>query len=149
VGLGAIVGKIGQDILKGRWAPAVAEVPTAVEMASVPMRIRLDGGEPILVRSLLVTVSVAPRSGAGLRLAPRARMDDGLFDISIFESSDPPAVLGDVASTAFGRLPLSAPANVQPLRAAAVDIWPAEPLPVSVGPKLVGYTPASFRIAHG
>jgi len=149
VGLGAIAGKIGQDIQKGRWAAAVAEVPTAVEITSVPMRVRLDGREAMSVRSLLVTVSISPRSGAGLQLAPRARMDDGLFDINIFEGSDTQAVLGDVASSAFGPLPLSAPANVRQLRAAELDIWTAEPLPVSVGPKLIGQTPASFRIEHG
>jgi diacylglycerol kinase (ATP) len=149
VGLGAIAGKIGQDIQKGRWAPALAEVPTAVEMASVPMRVRLDGREAMSVRSLLVTVSVSPRSGAGLQLAPKARMDDGLFDISIYEGSDTRAVLADVASTAFGPLPLAAPGNVRHLRAAELEIWTAEPLPVSVGPKLIGQTPASFRIEHG
>jgi diacylglycerol kinase (ATP) len=149
VGLGAIAGKIGQDLQKGRWAPALAEVPTAVEMASVPMRVRVDGSEAMSVRSLLVTVSVSPRTGAGFHLAPMARMDDGLFDISIFEGSDTRAVLADMASTAFGPLPLSAPANVRHLRAAALEIWTAEPLPVSVGPKLIGHTPASFRIEHG
>jgi diacylglycerol kinase (ATP) len=149
VGLGAIAGKIGQDILKGRWAPALAEVPTAVEMASVPMRVRLDGREAMSVRSLLVTVSVSPRSGAGIHLAPRARMDDGLFDVSIFEGSDTRTVLADVASTAFGFLPLSAPANVRHLRAADLDIWTEEPLPVSVGAHLIGHTPVSFRIEHG
>ena len=113
------------------------------------MRVRLDGREAVSVRSLLVTVSVSPRSGAGLRLAPGARMDDGLFDISIFEGSDTRAVLADVASTAFGPLPLSAPGNVQHLRAAKLEIWTAEPLPVSVGPKLIGLTPASFRVEHG
>jgi diacylglycerol kinase (ATP) len=149
VGLGAIAGKIGQDVLKGRWAPALADVPTAVEMASVPMRIRVDGGEAISVRSLLVTVSVAPRAGAGLQLAPRARMDDGLFDITIFEGSDTAAVLADFASTAFGPFPLSGPANVRHRLAAELDISTAEPLPVSVGVKLVGHTPASFRLEHG
>jgi len=149
VGLGAIAGKIGQDIQKGRWAPALADVPTAVEMGTVPMRVRLDAGEAMSVRSLLVTVSVSPHAGAGLRLAPRARMDDGLFDISIFEGSDAPAVLADVASTAFGPLPLSGPANVRQLRAAELDIWTADPLPVSIGAKLIGHTPASFRIEHG
>jgi diacylglycerol kinase (ATP) len=148
VGLGAIAGKIGQDIQKGRWAPALAEVPTAVEMASVPMRLGLDGREAISVHSLLVTVSVSPRSGAGLQLAPKAQMDDGLFDISIFEGSDTQAVLADVASTAFAPLPLSTPGKVRQLRAAELDIWTAEPLPVSVGPKLIGQTPASFRIAR-
>jgi diacylglycerol kinase (ATP) len=149
VGLGAIAGKIGQDLQKGRWAPALADVPTAVEMASVPMRVRVDDREALSVRSLLVTVSVAPRAGAGLQLAPRARMDDGLFDISIFEGADTPAVLADFASTAFGRLPLSAPPNVRHLLAAELEVWTEEPLPVSVGVKLVGHTPASFRIAHG
>jgi diacylglycerol kinase (ATP) len=149
VGLGAIAGKIGQDVQKGRWGPALADVPTAVEMGTVPMRVRLDGGEAMSVRSLLITVSVAPRAGAGLRLAPRARMDDGLLDISIFEGSDTPAVVADVASTAFGPLPLSGPPDVQHLLAAEVDIWTADPLPVSVGAKLVGHTPASFRIDHG
>jgi NAD(P)-dependent dehydrogenase (short-subunit alcohol dehydrogenase family) len=118
-------------------------------MASVTMRVRLDGREAMSVRSLLVTVSVSPRSGAELRLAPGARMDHGLFDISIFEGSDSRAVLADVASTAFGPLPLSAPGNVQHLRAAKLEIWTAEPLPVPVGPKLIGLTPASFRVEHG
>jgi hypothetical protein len=71
------------------------------------------------------------------------------FDSSIFEGSDTRAVLADAASTAFGPLPLSAPGNVQHLPAARLDIWTAEPLPVSVGPKLVGQTPAGFRIEHG
>jgi diacylglycerol kinase (ATP) len=149
VGLGAIAGKIGQDIQKGRWAPALADVPTAVEMASVPMRVRVDSREALSVRSLLVTVSVAPRAGAGLQLAPRARMDDGLFDIAIFEGQDTPAVLADFASTAFGQFPLSAPPNVRHVLAAELEVWTAEPLPVSVGVKLVGHTPASFRIEHG
>src|SRR5215467_7744669 len=69
VGLGAIAGKIGQDLQKGRFAPALADVPTAVEMASVPMRVRVEGRDALSVRSLLVTVSVAPRAGAGLQLA--------------------------------------------------------------------------------
>jgi diacylglycerol kinase (ATP) len=85
--------------------------------------------------------------GGGMRLAPDASQDDGLFDV---------VLIGDVGKVDFlttapklysGRH-LAHP-KVELLRSAAVDVDAREPLPVETDGEVVGTTPARFEIAAG
>jgi YegS/Rv2252/BmrU family lipid kinase len=82
--------------------------------------------------------------GGGMKLAPDARQDDGLFEI---------VLIGDVTKLDFlttspklysGRY-LSHP-KVELLRSSTVEITAAEPLPLEVDGEPIGTTPARFEI---
>jgi diacylglycerol kinase (ATP) len=82
--------------------------------------------------------------GGGMKLAPDAEQDDGLFDV---------VLIGDVTKLDFlttapklysGRY-LSHP-KVELLRSSAVTIGAAEPLPLEVDGEPIGTTPARFEV---
>jgi YegS/Rv2252/BmrU family lipid kinase len=84
--------------------------------------------------------------GGGMKLAPDARQDDGLFDV---------VLIGDVTKIDFlttapklysGRY-LSHP-KVELLRGSAVTVEAAEPLPLEVDGEPVGTTPARFEVVR-
>ena len=82
--------------------------------------------------------------GGGMKLAPDARQDDGVFDV---------VLIGDVTKLDFlttspklysGRY-LSHP-RVELLRSSSVAISAAEPLPLEVDGEPIGATPARFEV---
>jgi YegS/Rv2252/BmrU family lipid kinase len=82
--------------------------------------------------------------GGGMKLAPDARQDDGLFDV---------VLIGDVGKVDFvttapklysGRY-LAHP-KVEPLRSSSVAISSGEPLPLEVDGEPIGETPARFEV---
>ncbi len=108
--------------------------------------VRLAGTER---RAPMHDVIVANGSwhGGGMRLAPEARQDDGLFDV---------VLIGDVTKLDFattapklysGRY-LSHP-KVELLRSATVAVDSGEPLPVEVDGEPLGTTPARFEVVPG
>jgi diacylglycerol kinase (ATP) len=85
--------------------------------------------------------------GGGMKLAPDARQDDGLFDV---------VTIGDVTKLDFittapklysGKY-LSHP-KVELLRSSRVAIDAAEPLPLEVDGEPIGTTPARFEVVPG
>jgi len=106
--------------------------------------VELDGG--VRREGLLHDVIVANGRyhGGGMKLAPDARRDDGLFDV---------VLIGDVTKLDFattapklysGRY-LSHP-KVELLRSSTVAIDAAKPLPLEVDGEPLGTTPARFEI---
>ena len=84
--------------------------------------------------------------GGGMKLAPEAQQDDGLFDV---------VLIGDVGKIDFvttapklysGRY-LSHP-KVELLRSSSVAISAAEPLPLEVDGEPIGTTPARFEVVR-
>ena len=85
--------------------------------------------------------------GGGMKLAPDAKPDDGLFDV---------VLIGDVTKLDFvttapklysGRH-VTHP-RVEVLRSATVTVDAAEPLPIELEGEQVGTTPARFEIVPG
>jgi YegS/Rv2252/BmrU family lipid kinase len=82
--------------------------------------------------------------GGGMKVAPDARQDDGLFDV---------VLIGDVtkldflttAPKLYSGAYLSHP-KVEPLSSSTVVIESAEPLPLEVDGEPIGTTPARFEI---
>ncbi|HEX6761715.1 MAG TPA: diacylglycerol kinase family protein [Gaiellaceae bacterium] len=94
-----------------------------------------------------VIVANGPWHGGGMKLAPGARPDDGLFDV---------VVIGDVSKLDFlttapklytGRH-VSHP-KVEVLRSPHVEVDAPERLPIEVEGEQVGTTPAAFEIVPG
>ncbi|MGN9840294.1 diacylglycerol/lipid kinase family protein [Nonomuraea sp. H19] len=73
------------------WPPGMARymVAMAGELRSfrpIPFRITLDGQETIEREAMLVAVANTPAYGAGMRICPGARPDDGLLDVVVLEA---------------------------------------------------------------
>jgi YegS/Rv2252/BmrU family lipid kinase len=58
--------------------------------------IRIDGNEPIAASVALVAVANGPCFGAGMRIAPDAKLDDGLFDIVILRGTGKLGLIRDI-----------------------------------------------------
>ncbi len=106
--------------------------------------VRLDGGEERRGAMHDVVVANGSQHGGGMRLAPDASQDDGLFDV---------VLIGDVNKLDFVTTSprlytgtyLSHP-KIELLRSAGVTVEAAEPLPLEVDGEPIGTTPARFQI---
>ncbi|MEW2033967.1 diacylglycerol kinase [Streptomyces roseifaciens] len=67
----------------GRLRYDVALLAELAALRPVPYRIRLDGGPEQEVEATLVAVGNSSSYGGGMRICADARMDDGLFDITV------------------------------------------------------------------
>ncbi|WP_049574109.1 diacylglycerol/lipid kinase family protein [Nonomuraea sp. SBT364] len=70
------------------WPPGMARylVATARELRSftpIPFRVTIDGGAPIEREAMMVAVANTCSYGAGMRICPDARPDDGLLDVVV------------------------------------------------------------------
>jgi diacylglycerol kinase (ATP) len=106
--------------------------------------VELDGGLRREAPMHDVIVANGNWHGGGMKLAPDARQDDGLFDI---------VIIGDVTKVDFlttapklysGRY-LSHP-KVELLRSSSVAVSATEPLPLEVDGEPIGATPARFEV---
>jgi diacylglycerol kinase (ATP) len=149
VGVGAMLGTLGQHLEKGRWAAASSSLPGVLDMSLTPTRVRLDGGASHVFNTLLVTISNSPRSAAGLKLAPDARMDDGLLDIRVYQDLQQAALAASLLPVVLNAPSRDESAQIWQGRAACIEIHTTTPMPVSVETKLVGATPARFTIVQG
>lgn len=124
VGLGAAMMPIGQDLEKHRWRAAIQQLPRLVTQAPASVAVQVDEAPVQRLETMLLTISNAPRSGAGMLLAPDARMDDGLLD--------------------FHTYPVA-----HDLRALSIRIGSDRRLAVAADSRIVGTTPARFRVRRG
>jgi diacylglycerol kinase (ATP) len=147
VGLGAALTSAGQHAEKGRWTRATRALPLVMGMPPTSTQIRLDGGKPHWSDTLLITVSNAPRGGAGLHLAPEAHMDDGLLDVCVYDRLEQTALASKMLALKNGGI--GDDPSVHRTRAISVTIRSARPLPVAADSKLIGVTPARFTIQPG
>jgi diacylglycerol kinase (ATP) len=147
VGLGAALGPLGQHLEKGRWDQAAQVLPEVMDMSPACTQVLLDDDcHGRSSNTLLVTVSNSPRAGAGLTVAPGARMDDGLLDVCVYKDMNQAGVLARFFPSPVGPGLCDADDNVVRARARTVEIRTSRPMPVSVESKLVGVTPARFTV---
>ncbi|HEV7810211.1 MAG TPA: diacylglycerol kinase family protein, partial [Candidatus Limnocylindrales bacterium] len=82
VGMNAAVFRAAQAFDSGDWSAIVRTIWTAIRYRPARMSVDLDDRR-IRTRALMVTVSNGPYTGAGMTVAPDARLDDGLFDVQV------------------------------------------------------------------
>jgi len=140
VGVGAVLGQLGQHVEKGRWEEAAQAIPGVAGLSLTPTQVRLDDSVNYTANTLLVTVSNTPRAGGGLQLAPDAYMDDGLLDVAVYSDLSAAGLLAHFVPG----VPDGTPGQIWKSRARTVEVQTARPMPVSIESKLVGVTPARF-----
>ncbi|WP_421725409.1 lipid kinase [Bauldia sp.] len=104
-------------------------------------------GHDETVRALQIAVGSGVHYGGGLKIAPDAAVDDGMFDVYAIGTAPIP----DLVALAPGFLDgdFGVRDNVRTFRAAAVRIDTETPMAVNTDGELITETPAVFSISAG
>ncbi len=113
-------------------------VRAVVRYHSAPMTIDLDDGT-VHTGALMVVVANTPFTGAGLTLAPAARLDDGLFDVAVFRHFSKFELLRHLVSIVAGHRRYSP--KVETHRSARVRVSGQRRLPARADDRDLGTTP--------
>jgi diacylglycerol kinase (ATP) len=92
--------------------------------------LRLDGERVIEAKTILVAVALGTTYGSMFRLAPRAALDDGLFEVVWSEEVNRAEVLGLIPSALWGTL--TDRKKVHAARAREVEVGLFGPVPAHV-----------------
>ncbi len=85
IGLHAAVFRDISEVDQGHYWAILRSVAAAFRYRPSRMVVELDDGSEVATRALMVAVANGRFMGAGFTVAPDARLDDGLFDVRIFE----------------------------------------------------------------
>jgi diacylglycerol kinase family enzyme len=107
------------------------------------MTIELDD-ETVRTGALMIVIANTPFTGAGLTLAPDARMDDGLFDVAVYRHFSRWELIRHGLSIIAGRRSYSP--KVRTYRSATVRIDSRRPLPARADARDLGTTPLELKI---
>jgi diacylglycerol kinase (ATP) len=148
VGIAAPLAVAGQGFEKSRWDAVTKHLPQAVDMAPTVLGVRLDGQRSVhRAESLLAVVANTPRGGAGLVVAPKAKLDDGLLEVRVYEEMSQPVLISHFVAVKAGTV--GQDPRVRCTSGRKIVIRSATPLPVMVDSKVVGSTPVRFRVRTG
>jgi len=141
VGMNAAMFREAHRIDAGDWSSPIRTMWAALRYR--PARISIDLEDRRLrTRALMITVSNGPYAGAGLTVAPGARLDDGRFDVRVFRRFSKVRLLRHLASIAFGRYRYAP--EVDTYRSRFVRVESAHPLPARADSRDLGTTPVEF-----
>jgi YegS/Rv2252/BmrU family lipid kinase len=141
VGMNAAMFREAQRFDDGDWLSVLRTIWVAIRYRPARMALRLDDGV-VRTRALMVTVSNGPYVGAGMTVAPAARLDDGRFDVRVFRGFSKLELLRHLAGIAFGRYRYAP--HVSTYRSSRVRIESASPLPARADSEDLGTTPVEF-----
>lgn len=133
----------GIRFLRGTPAYLAAVLQTLAAYHPVPLRLTLDGVTHE-APAMLCCVANAQSYGGGMRIAPDARFDDGLFDICLLKAAGRIEFLRAFPRV-FQGTHVTHP-KVQMFRARRVCIESDPPLPVLVDGEVIGRTPLDAQI---
>jgi YegS/Rv2252/BmrU family lipid kinase len=145
IGLGAEVLAGATEAGQGRFRIALATIRRAIGRPRTRVRLRLDGRE---VRGRAVSVAVANGrfTGRGVELAPQASLDDGQFDVIVYEGFGPVQLAADIMRVLVGR---ANDPRFRRYRATTVRISSHRPLAVRLDSQDVGTTPVQLVTRPG
>jgi len=127
----------------GRLAYPVGALLAILKYRAPHMRVTCDGNT-WEKRFLLLCASNAELSGGGMRLAPGAKMDDGLLDVNLAETVSRRAAAVLIWRMSRGRRISHPKLRYFTARAVAVEADPA--IEVQADGELIGHTPAQFEV---
>lgn len=143
VGLNAAIFKEAQRFDRGQYGSFFRLLKVIARYRPVRMRLHLDG-RVIRRKVLMVAVSNGRHGGLAMTFAPRARIDDGLFDVRVYTGFSKLELLRHLASIVLGRRGYSP--KVRTYRSKRVTIEAKHPRPVRADARDLGVTPVQFRI---
>ena len=143
VGMNAAMFREAQRFEAGDRASIPRTIWAAIRYRPARMEIALDE-LVVRTRALAVTVANGPYTGAGMTVAPDARVDDGRFDVTVFEHYSKWELIRHLGSIAFGRRRYAP--HVSTYRSTFARISSVSPLPARADSRDLGTTPVEFRV---
>lgn len=114
------------------------------------VEIAVDDQPAVTRRIAVVAVANGTAFGGGMKIAPGARLDDGLFELVIFEGTTRARLMSAMASIYRGAHVARADVRVMPARVVTVRPAPgAAPALVELDGEQTGQLPARFEILPG
>lgn len=146
VGIG---GRIAAGGGRFKWAGGgIAFLLSTVQALARPEvwegTVALDGAEGEPVRAVSVFVALAPYTGGGMRVAPAAKSDDGLFDVVTIQAMSREELLWNLPRIYAGTH-LSHP-KVRHARASEVRVSTEANAPIELDGEVVGAGSAEFQM---
>jgi diacylglycerol kinase (ATP) len=141
VGLNAAIFREADHFDDPDWLSIVRTIWVAIRYRPARMVLQLDD-RLVRTRALMVTISNGPYTGAGMTVAPDARLNDGLFDVRVFRGFSKWELVRHLVSIAFGRRRYAP--RVSTYRSRRVRVTSARPLPVRADQRDLGWTPVEF-----
>jgi len=133
----------GVQHLHGTAAYIVAVCQCLRTLKAAQMSLVLDG-EPMETLALMCSVANASTYGGGMRVAPDARIDDGLFDICLLHDAGRLEFLLAFPRVFKGTHITHPKVTMHRAREVCIDSVP--PMPVLIDGDVVGTTPVTFTI---
>lgn len=141
--------------LRGHGGYALSVAPTIFTFAPFPMKIQIRGGDhdagKWLIRSdqptLIAAFANTPLYGGGMKVAPRAKMDDGLLDVCVVGGMDP-FRLFYLFPTVYAGRHLSIK-EVDYFQASGVRVETEHPMDVYADGEYVCRTPVKVSVRRG
>jgi len=109
-----------------------------------PVSVTVDGGAPEEMKITNIAVANGRYFGGGMMVAPKAEMDDGLFDVIFIGTMTVPEALGSISQIYKGTH-LDHP-KVRHMRGKRVEATSSERVLLDVDGEQPGMLPASFEI---
>ncbi|MGH9497756.1 MAG: diacylglycerol/lipid kinase family protein [Terriglobales bacterium] len=106
VGLDAEVARRANQLprwLRAHGGYALRLLPAIFQFPPVSMKITYDGSPGHTQPTILAAFANAPAYGGGMKIAPRAQLDDGLLDLCILRALDPFKLLCLFPTIYFGK----------------------------------------------
>jgi YegS/Rv2252/BmrU family lipid kinase len=143
VGMNAAMFREAQRFDRGDWLSILRSLWVAVRYRPARMTIELEN-DAVRTRALMVVAANGPYLGLAMTVAPQARVDDGRFDVVIFQRFSKLRLLRHLAAIAFGRYRPAPEVDVR--RSAWVRVTSVHPLPARADSHDLGTTPVEFRV---
>jgi len=146
VGIGARVaaGSARFKRIGGKAAFALSSLAAVLEPQPWRGRVILDGDTADEVEATTVVVALGPYTGGGMRVAPGARMDDGLFDVVTIGALAPRDLVLNLPRLYAGTHVSHPDVRVQ--RAQLVRVEPEGKPSIELDGEVAGSGPVEFRI---
>jgi YegS/Rv2252/BmrU family lipid kinase len=145
IGLGAEVLAGATDIEEGRFRRALSSLRRAIQHPRTRVQLQLDGRE-VRGRAPSIAVANGRFTGRGLELAPQAALDDGRFDVLLYEGFGPFQLAAHLVRVLLGR---PRDPRIGRYRAATVRISTHRRLPVRLDSQDIGATPIELVTRRG
>ena len=133
--------------LRARGGYALCAPREFLRFSPVPMKVGVNGSATSAAPTLQASVANAPAYGGGMRIAPRAKLDDGKLDVCVVRAM-PRAKLLSVFPTVYAGRHLNFK-EVEYSQTDSVRISAESPLDVYADGEYVCKTPVSFGVAPG
>jgi YegS/Rv2252/BmrU family lipid kinase len=128
----------------GRARFVAAAVRALGQFKSRAVTVTLDGGRRFEISSNLIVIANGRYAGGGMKLAPNARLDDGLFDVILTDRATRFDVIRELPR--IGRGGYLKNRKVTESRAREVSIVSAEQMAIDIDGEMAGHTPARLVV---